>query len=702
MISSQIGTDGIATLTFEPAFKRWTKSREQDLGKKLQAIVTNKQVRGILVNFAQAENLGWIEGPAYDELLALKEPEQVLNYIHRTQALFRVLEHCGKPVVITISELLVGRGLELALACHYRVMVEDPKILIGFPDIKFGLIPGAGGVQRLSRKIGLQAAVNFLLSGQLAGANTALQMGLVDKVVTQGEMLVVAKEWLLSKPVAMQPWDKKGFQLPGGAVDSEQNQSFWALTNANLRRLTWGNFVGKDLLLSSIYEGLQVPLLRAEQIEAEYFVRSVLNPGFKEAVKTLVYVKHHADRLAKKPSGLGEKPVQTLGIVGAGMMGAGIALVAAERKIKVVLLDVDQGRADEGKAYTATYYDRFIKQNRATVEQKRAVLDCIETTTDYSDLKACDLVIEAVSEDRAIKGEVTTKAEAVLGKEAFLASNTSTLPITSLALPLTNQERFIGLHFFSPTERMPLLEIIVGEKTSKETIALALDFAKQMGKTPIVVNDGRGFFTSRVFEKYVLEGMAMLQEGINPALIENAARLAGMPVGPLALADEVSLSLIQKILKQTREDLGKKYEAHEAEAVVEKMVEEFNRLGRKKGQGFYDYPADRKKQLWSELTKHYPLAKEQPDVEFLKYRLLFIQSLEAVKCIEENIIADPVDADLGSILGLGFPAFTGGVISYLQQLGYAKSLEICEELQKRWGKRFNAPKLLKEWSGNSR
>lgn len=700
MISFQSGPEGMGVLTIElpPSNRTWTNLLETELSQKLEEALHTPAIQSLLIMPERAEPGVWIEGLQYDELLRLQTPAEVLKAIQKTQTLFRTLEKNGKPVAIILSGSLMGRGLEFALACHYRVMVNHPAVRVGFPDIRFGLGLGAGGVQRLVRKIGLQSAIPFLLKGASLTAEAAFKLGLVDAVAhSRDELVNSVKKWLLAKPEALQPWDKKGFRLPGGEVYAPHNQLFWAGTNANLRKQMWGHFWGRDLLLASLYEGAQVSFDRALEIEAQYFAQSSLSAPFRASLKTLYFSKCAADGALNRPKDIPKKLIKTVGILGAGMMGKGIALVAAGRGLNVVLLDANLKLAEEGKAYAATYYDKQIAEGKANIETKQAVLARIQATEQYEDLASCDGVIEAVSENRKIKTEVMSRAKAVMKEDALLASNTSTLPITSLAKPLPHPEQFIGLHFFSPVERMPLLEIIKGKQTSEEALAWALDFSKQMGKTPIVVNDGRGFFTSRVFEKYILEGLTMLQEGVKPALIENAARLAGMPVGPLALADEVSLGLIHQILKQTREDLGNRYVAHPAEGVIERFVGEFSRPGKKAGKGLYEYPPQGKKYLWPLLSQHYPEAQDQPEVELLKYRLLFIQSLEAIRCMEEGIITDKADADLGSVLGLGFPAWTGGVIGYLEGLGYSKSLEICKRLSKMWGERFKASRGLKKF-----
>jgi 3-hydroxyacyl-CoA dehydrogenase/enoyl-CoA hydratase/3-hydroxybutyryl-CoA epimerase len=535
-----------------------------------------------------------------------------------------------------------------------------------------------------------------MLQGQHLKPAKALELGIVHKVVPADELLKEAKRWIVESPDPVQPWDKKGYKVPGGAgqFDPKFVETFMVGT-ALLQKETWHNYPAPAAILSSVYEGIQVPIEAGLRIEQRYFVSLLLNPVARNMIRTVFINKGAADRLARRPKGYDKTKVKKLGILGGGMMGSGIAYVSAMAGMEVVLLDRELKYAEKGKVYGETLLKKRVGQGRMKQEKAEAILNLIKPTTDYADLAGCDLVIEAVFEDRAIKAEVTRMTEAVMPETSVFASNTSTLPITGLAEASSRPERFIGLHFFSPVDKMPLVEIIRGKQTSDEALARAMDFVQQIKKTPIVVNDSRGFYTSRFCGAYINEGITMVAEGVLPALVENGARLAGMPVGPLTLMDEVSIDLSYHIKQQTKKDLGDDYAPQSGDAVIDLFYEKLDRIGKKTGKGFYEYPADGKKHLWPGLKEHFPPSENQPDVEEVKRRLLYAQALDAARCMEQGVLTDPADGDVGALLGLGFPAYTGGPLSLIDTVGVGEFVRQCDEMAEKYGSRFAPPKLLR-------
>ncbi len=557
-----------------------------------------------------------------------------------------------------------------------------------------GLLPGAGGTQRLPRLMGAQAAMMYILQGKNMSPQEALSFGVVQELAPREELVARAKAWVKANPNAhTQPWDRKDFKFPGGAghMNPAYAQTFMGGT-AMAHKQSMGNMNQIKAILSAVYEGCQLPMDTAIRVESKYFAKVAADPQAGNMIRSLFVSKQAAEKGARRPKD--EPPAKTkkVGMLGAGLMGAGIAMVSAQAGIEVVLLDRDLESAEKGKRYTE---DRLKK--RRTDEAKMAeILGRIHATTDYADLAGCDLIIEAVFEDRTIKAEVTKATEAVVGADTIFGSNTSTLPITGLAEAWTKPENFIGIHFFSPVERMPLVEIIVGKKTGPRAIAKALDYVAQIRKTPIVVNDSRGFYTSRCFGTFVQEGLALLGEGVKPALIENVAKQMGMPVGPLAVNDEVGLDLSYKVAQQTKKDLGAQYRGGPGEAVIEKMME-LGRHGRKNGKGFYAYPEDGgAKYLWPELGTHFPVAAHQPSPAEVRERLFYRQLVETARCFAEGVLETPEDGDLGAIFGWGFAPFTGGPFSAMDTAGLAQVVETLDRLTERHGDRFAPPALLRE------
>jgi len=696
-----IGQDGVALIALDLPDRPvnvFTPELVADLEQAVERVLGEASIKGAVLTSAKPVFLAGADlkalVSAYDQGIDATTASQRFA---RENALFRRIETGGKPFAAAINGLALGGGLEICLACHHRVLSDDPKVRVGLPEVTVGLLPAGGGTQRLPRLIGIEAALPLLLDGTSLKPQQALALGVVDELASPEQVITSAKAWVLANPDARQSWDVKGFQVPGGAgpLAPHAPRTFRDGT-AILKSKTQGNYPAPLAILSAVYEGTQTTLDVALRVESKYFGTLLANPVARNLMRTLFINKSAADKLERRPRGVAPQPVRKLGVLGAGMMGAGIAYVAAQAGVEVILLDASQENAEKGKAYSANLVKKGLERGQIGQEQADALLTRIRPSTDYALLDGCDLVVEAVFESRAVKAEVIARAENQLPGHATFCSNTSTLPITGLAEYAQRPAQFIGMHFFSPVERMPLVEIIVGRQTSQETIARALDFVAQLKKTPIVVNDSPGFYTSRIFCSFIDEGMAMLAEGISPALIENAARLGGMATGPLAVTDEVSLDLQLKVATQAAEDgLEEKFRRLHALPVIERF-NQLGRLGRKSGGGFYEFPQGGKKHLWTGLSGLYPLKAEQPEVEEVRNRLLYIQALESARCVEEGVIDHPVDADLGSILGIGFPSWSGGALSFIDTVGLPAFVAECERLAEQHGPRFAPSPWLRE------
>lgn len=615
-------------------------------------------------------------------------PREAFDFSQRATAMHRVIETCGKPVVAAINGFALGGGYELALACHRRIVVDDPKAVVGLPEVKVGLLPGSGGTQRLARLIGALKSLDVLLTGASYRPADALKLGLVDDVVAKDKQLDAARAWIQSKPEASQAWDRKGYQTKEthGLLDNAFANAITAKIAALSAR--YGeNYPAPLAILTCVFEGVQCPIDGGLRIESRQFARLLTDPRARNIIRTTFVNKGLAEKGSRRPEGFEKTKVAKVGVLGAGMMGAGIAHVAALAGIDVVLLDMTSEAAAKGKAYSQKILAKQVEKGAKTQEAADAILARIAPTADYAALAGCTLVVEAVFEDTAIKADVVRKAEAVLADDAVFASNTSTLPITQLAQASKRPERFIGLHFFSPVERMDLVEVIRGRETSDETLARALDFVAQLRKTPIVVNDARGFYTSRVFQTYIHEGAAMVGEGVAPALIENAAKMVGMPIGPLALLDEVTLDLPLKIVDQAIAEEGAAYTPPCGAPVMRRMKDELKRASRKAGGGFYEY-SENGKTLWAGLAEAFPRAAEQPSAEEVGRRLLYVQALETARCLEEGVLTHAADGDLGAVLGWGFPTWTGGTLSLIDTVGLAQFVAECDRLAQARGPRF--------------
>ena len=603
----------------------------------------------------------------------------------------------GKPIVAALPGTGLGIGFELPLACHRIFVADNPRAKIGLPEIQVGIFPGAGGTTRLIRKLGAMVAAPFLLEGKLSDPKSAKANGLIDEVVAPEALLARAKEWVLAAKDAdlVKPWDDKGYKMPGGNPYHPAGYMTFVGANAMVMGKTMGVYPAAKALMQAVYEGALVPFDVALKIETRNFVSVLMNPSSSAMIRSLFINKEALEKGANRPAAP-DQTVRKLGVIGAGMMGAGIAYVSAMAGIEVVLIDATQESADRGKAHSEGLQDKAIQRRASTAEKKAELLGRITATTDYAALAGVDLIVEAVFEDPKVKAEVTAKVLAVVPEDCIFASNTSTLPISDLAKVSNKPDQFIGIHFFSPVDRMALVEIIKGRATGDRAVAKALDFVRQIRKTPIVVNDARYFYANRCILPYTNEGIRMVSEGVAPALVENAAKLVGMPVGPLQLTDEISIDLGIKIAKATKAALGADYPDDDVDAVVFALADQ-GRLGRKAKAGFYAYDAAGKREgLWEGLAQQWPVADVQPDLATVQHRLLMAQVLEAVRALEEGVLTDIREGDVGAILGWGFAPWSGGPFSWLDIIGAARAVEICDGLEAAHGKRFAAPALLRD------
>ena len=690
-VTFAVDANGIGLVTFDQPGRVMNVLTPDLLGgfaTLLERLEKEDGLKGLVLTSGKSS---FIVGADIDQLHQITTVEQAFQLGEELKALMRRMEKCGKPVVAALNGTTLGGGLELALACHARFAIDDPKSKIGLPEVKLGLLPGAGGTQRLPRLIGIQKSFELITQGTELSPAKAKGLGIVTELAaSREELLQKARDWCLASPKPVQPWDTKGFRIPGGDSKSPAVVQVLAIAPSMANAKAHGNYPAITHIMSCLFEGCLLDIDNALQVESRYFAACIVSQVSKNMIGTLWYQLNAIKKGQSRPRDVPAGKVKKVGILGAGMMGAGIAYVSAKVGIDVVLLDATQEGAEKGKAHSEGLLDKALSRGKTTQAQCDALLARILPTTRYEDLQGCDLVIEAVFEDRAIKAECTRKAEAVIAADAVFASNTSTLPITGLAQVSSRPANFLGLHFFSPVDKMPLVEIIVGEKTSEETLARGFDYVLQIGKTPIVVNDSRGFYTSRVFATYVMEGLAMLAEGVHPRSIEVAGIKAGMPMPPLALQDEVSLGLSLHVSDQTRRDVeaeGKTYTVHPGEAVMRNVGEVHGRLGKKAGKGFYDYQG-KEKSLWPELTTLYPPQAEQPTQQELVDRLMFIQANEAARCFEERVVRSVADTNIGSIFGWGFAPHQGGALQFINAMGAQRFVERSRELAQRHGARF--------------
>ncbi|WP_339933813.1 3-hydroxyacyl-CoA dehydrogenase NAD-binding domain-containing protein [uncultured Brevundimonas sp.] len=698
-----VDADGIALITFDVpgrSMNTLTSKVMAEIPEWVERVRTDDAIKGAVLTsgkttgFCAGADLGDMAGG----MLAGGSLQEAYDAGWKLNGALRALETCGKPVAAAITGLALGGGLELTLACHYRVAGDDNKIQLGLPEIKVGLFPGGGGTQRLPRLIGVQAAMMAMTEGKSFRPNDAKGAGIIHEVVAKGTEVEAAKAWIKGGGKAIQPWDDKSFKLPGGGPYHPVGIQNFLVGNAMIRKQTYGNYPAATNLMKAVYEGVQVPMDAALRIETRYFIKTLMTPQAQAMIRSLFLSKQELDKGAVRPAGQPKSDPKKVTVIGAGMMGAGIAFVQALAGIETILIDRSQEDADKGKAHVEELLKKRLSRGQITQDKFDALLGSVTATTDYDLIKGSDLVIEAVFENREIKADVTKRAEAQLAPGAVFGSNTSTLPITGLAEASVRPEDFIGIHFFSPVDKMMLVEIILGEKTGEAAIAKSLDYVMKIRKTPIVVNDGRGFYTSRCFGTYVAEGMAMLEEGYAPALIDNIGRMTGMPRGPLEMHDDVALDLSVKIAKQTAEDLGDKYQPLPGSHIVQKMVEELGRYGRKNGKGFYDYD-QKPKVIWPGLAELAPVKIDDSTPELIadqKQRLLYRQAVEVARCWEEGVIDDPREADVGAILAWGFAPWTGGPITMIDQTGLKAFVAQADDYAARYGDRFKVPQLLRD------
>ncbi len=699
---------GIAVVVFDVpgrSMNTLTADVVRELGELVARLASDDAINGAVFTsgkssgFCAGADLGELGGGFDGDAGGEAEKRALFDASYTLNKLFRSLEMCGKPVAAALNGLALGGGLELALACHYRVVADGAKIQLGLPEAKVGLLPGAGGTQRLPRLVGAMKALPLLLEGKSLSPQEALALGVVHEVVPVERVVAVAKEWIAAKGDAVAPWDKKDFKIPGGGPYTPATTQVFVMGNAMVRKQSFGNYPAQLNIMKCVYEGLQVPIDAALRIESRYFARTAGTPQARGMIRTLFLSMDQLGKGASRPQGFAKSDAKQVAVLGAGMMGAGIAYVQAMSGIETVLIDTTQEGADKGKEYSRKLTDKAVKRGKMTQEKAEALLALIHPTTDYGLIAGSDLVVEAVFEDRGLKADVTRRAEAELAENSVFGSNTSTLPITGLAEVSVRPDKFIGIHFFSPVDRMGLVEIIVGAQTSQETVARAIDYVLKIRKTPIVVNDSRGFYTSRCFGTFVQEGLEMLVEGIAPAIIDNVGRATGMPRGPLEMNDDVALDLSYKVREQARKDLGDAYHGGPVDALIAKMVTELGRLGRKNGRGFYDYAPDGTKKLWPGLADLAPVTVTEADaalIEEIRTRLLYRQAVEAARCMAENVTTNPREADVGAILGWGFAPWTGGPISLIDGVGVGKFVTICDRLAERYGARFAPPQLLRD------
>ncbi|HET9716876.1 MAG TPA: 3-hydroxyacyl-CoA dehydrogenase NAD-binding domain-containing protein [Pseudolabrys sp.] len=706
----EVDADGIALVTWdmpERSMNVITMDVIAELGGIVDKVANDAAIKGAVITSGKSTFCGGADLTMLERMRGIyadmvrKQGEEgaaqmVFDESRKLSLLYRRIETCGKPWVCALNGTAMGGGFELALACHHRVAADDAKTRLGLPEIKIGLFPGAGGTQRVARMLPPADALQFLLKGDQLKVDRAKAMKLIDNVVAAAELIKAAKEWIKAGGKAKAPWDADGFRLPGGPVYSKAGMMTFPAANAIYRRETYDNYPAARAILQVVYEGLQLPFDTALRVESRWFAKILRSPEAAAMIRTLFVSMQDLNKGARRPVNEPPAKLEKIGIVGAGFMGAGIAQVSAAAGLQVVLIDRDQQTAEKGKAGLHKALSDRVMRGRMKSAERDELLARIAPGDDYGLLRDCDLVIEAVYEDRKVKSDVIAKIQAVIGDKAVIGSNTSTLPITSLASEFKDPARFIGIHFFSPVDRMMLVEIILGKQTGDRALAVALDYVRAIRKTPIVVNDSRGFYTSRVVGTYIREGHLMLVEGVPPAMIENVGRMAGMPVGPLALNDEVAVDLAWKILLATESDLGAKAIDPRQKVLLREMVEKRGRFGRKNGKGFYDYPANGPKRLWPGLADFQPkpIDPDKVDIGELKLRLLGIQALETARCFEEMVLTDVREADVGSILGFGFAPFSGGTLSWIDMMGSKNFVGLCRKFEKKHGPRFAPNKLL--------
>ena len=697
----------IATITFDEQgspVNTMCLQWQDDLDQVAQELVKDRsKLQGVVLAsnkstfFAGADLKGVMRSSSADG-------PRVFVEIERIKKNFRTIETLGIPVVSCLNGSALGGGWEVALIGHHRIAIRNPKIQFGLPEVTLGLIPGGGGITKMTRTLGLLAAQPYILESKLFGPEQALKLGLVHELVeTDLELRKCALAFIAAsqnKPEAcLHVWDRKDYKMPGGTPHNPKLAGMLSLAPAALKQKTRGLYPAPEAALAAMVEGALVDFDTAMRIESRYLAGLMTSGIARNMINTVFFNMNSIKSGHSRPAGASRYRPQKVGILGAGLMGSGIAYSQASRGIASVLKDVTIEKAEKGKAYSAALSQKLVEKGGITAEQQATLLNLIQATDNAQDLKGCDLIIEAVFEQRDLKATVTKEAQTMLAEGGFFASNTSTLPISGLATASNHPEKFVGIHFFSPVEKMKLVEIIRGEKTDDETIARAYDYVQALGKLPIVVNDSRGFYTSRTFATFVMEGAAMLGEGIPAPVIENLAMQVGMPVGPLAVIDETALTLSVHVLEQTREDFkkeGRSYVESPGELLVERMVKEFKRGGRASGGGFYDYPAGQKKMLWPELKKIFEKSHVTFDLQDIKDRILYRQAIETARCLDEGVLTSVHEGNIGSIFGIGYPAWTGGALQFIYSMGVPNFAKRSQVLAAQFGDGFNVSKRVLE------
>ncbi|MFK7937080.1 MAG: 3-hydroxyacyl-CoA dehydrogenase NAD-binding domain-containing protein [Saprospiraceae bacterium] len=699
MIRYRKDTDNIVTLIFDMEDRRDNVINHKivealiPIVEHLQQEKLRRSLRGVIITSAKQT---FLEGGDLEYLYQAEDAEEIYKFSESIQKVFRSLEVPGVPVVAAINGTALGAGFELALACHHRIALDKPKLKVGLREIKLGMIPAGGGIIRLMWLLGIEKAYKILTEGHRHSPQEALEVGLIDEIVsTEKEMMDKAKEWLLEHREGRRPWDITEEKIPYGTASKRDVALMIRKKAAELSKITHNNYPAYQAILNVLAEGSKVDFDTALRIERRYYTNLVRGKVAKNMIKTFWFDYNAIKNGQNRPRGFGKFRPKKIGIIGAGLMGSGIAMSCLNNGMEVILKDVSKLIAERGKGFVKGKLRERVDRHEITLTEKREMLKRIQTTENAQDFETCDIVIEAVFENRMVKQKVTREAEEFMDEYSFIASNTVSIPITRLAEAHLRPENYIGLHFFHPAESVPLVEIINGKQTSEETIARAFDFVRAIRKTPILVKDRWGFYAARVQNTYVLEGITMLQEGYTPALIENLGRHIGMPKGALEIADDLTLPLILKYERQAAEHYGKSYLQHPAVKVLDKMLDELGRTGRTRDGGFYEQ-VDEQKQLWEDLTKHFPITQTDYDIENIKERLLFAQVIEAGWCLQEKIIKTDAEANLGSVFGWGFPAFHGGVIQFIHSYGKDHFIAKCAELEAAHGPRFQVPKYLRE------
>ena len=701
--------DGIALITWDMPDKSMNVidgTVMDEMDALLEQIESDEAIKGVVITsgkktFGAGADLTMLQSMLGDYAAEKAKDEQkaaqmLFDGAYRLNKTLRRIEAGDKPWVAALNGMALGGCLEIALACHARVASDDEKTKFGLPEVKVGLLPGGGGTQRIARLVNPQDGIQMLLQGKTHAANKAKQLGFITEVVPAADVVETSKQMIRDGLKAEAPWDQKGFKAPIN-VWSPAGVQMLSAGNAILRKETYANYPNALNIMKCVYEGLLLPFDTALKVESRYFAHTLTTPEAKAMIRSLFINMQELNKGARRPD-VPKSNLKKVGVIGAGFMGAGVAYVTAKAGLEVVLLDRDQDAADKGKAYSAEQMDKAIKRRRATEEKKEALLGLITATTDYGALEDCDLVIEAVFEDKGIKKVVTESAEAAIGKNAIFASNTSTIPITELSEASVRAKNFIGIHFFSPVDRMMLVEIIMGKKTGDKALAMAIDYVLAIKKTPIVVNDSRGFYVNRCVMRYLNEAWNMLAEGVPAPMVENAAKMVGMPVGPLTLNDEVAIDLSQKVIKQTIADLGPDAVDPRHVKLVNTLVDDHGRVGKKAGKGFFDYPPKpAKKKLWPELKTLFPqLDADDLDINDLKDRYLYTIAMEAARTVQEKVVTDIREADVGAILGFGFAPYTGGPLSFIDEVGLVNFQKRAKELAKKYGDHFKPIKLINQ------